>query len=106
MITYHGWGKLDSLVHTDRNAEASESTVIYTYKRRMDKNPAMELIVAVIIHRMDNEPWSDEELLAIKELEILEITQSGSVLGVNITIYNGERYEVDFKTSMVNERVS
>lgn len=29
LIIYSGWDKLDSLVHTNRNAEPNESTVIY-----------------------------------------------------------------------------
>lgn len=96
-ITYHGWDKLESIVHTDRNAEADESTVIYAYKKRMKKNPAMELMVTVMLHRMDNGEWTDEELSPIGKLEIMDITPTGSALGANITLYNGEKYEIDFK---------
>ena len=97
LIIYHGWDKLESLVHQNRNAEADESTVIYAYKKRMDKNPAMELMVTVLVHRMDNEEWTEEELSPIKELEIVDITPTGSALGANIVLHNGEKYEVDFK---------
>ncbi len=97
LITYHGWDKLESLVHTNRNAEANESTVIYAHKKRMDKNPAMELMVTVMIHRMDNEDWTEEELSPVKGLEIMDITPTGSAMGANITLYNGGKYEIDFK---------
>ena len=71
LITYNGWDKLDSLVHTNRNAEADESTVILcVYKRRMAKNPPMELMISVMIHRMDNQEWTAEELSPIKDIQI------------------------------------
>ncbi len=97
LITYHGWDKIDSLVHTNRNAEADESTVIYAYKKRTAKNPAMELMVTVMLHKMDDSEWTEEELSPIKELNIMDITSTGSALGANITLYNGEKYEIDFK---------
>ncbi|MCK9640360.1 MAG: DUF2264 domain-containing protein, partial [Prolixibacteraceae bacterium] len=50
LIAYHGWDALNTLVHSDRNAEADESTVIYTTRKRMAKNPAMELMIMVLLH--------------------------------------------------------
>ncbi|BBE18751.1 hypothetical protein AQPE_2916 [Aquipluma nitroreducens] len=97
LITYHGWDKLDSLVHTNRNAEADESTVIYAYKKRMAKNPPMELMISVMIHRMDNQEWTEEELSPIKDIQIMDITPEYSALGATITLFNGEKYEIDFK---------
>jgi hypothetical protein len=97
LITYHGWDKLDSLVHTNRNAEADESTVIFAYKRRMDKNPPMELMICVMLHRMDDNEWTEEELSPIKDIRIMEITPEYSALGAAITLYNDVMYEIDFK---------
>ena len=97
LITYHGWDKLNSLVHTNRNAEADESTVIFAYKKRMAKNPPMELMISVMIHRMDNQEWTEEELSPIKDIKIMDITPEYSALGASITLYNGEKYEIDFK---------
>ena len=97
LITYHGWDKLDSLVHTNRNAEADESTVIYAYKKRMAKNPPMELMISVMIHRMDNQEWTEEELSPIRDIQIVDITPEYSALGATITLFNGEKYEIDFK---------
>lgn len=97
LITYHGWDKLDSLVHINRNAEADESTVIYAYKKRMAKNPPMELMISVMIHRMDNQEWTEEELSPIKDIQIMDITPEYSALGATITLFNNEKYEIDFK---------
>lgn len=97
LITYNGWDTLDTLVHNNRNAEADESTVIYAYRKRMAKNPAMELMVTVLLHKTDDSEWTDEELSPIKGMEIAEVTTSWSALGATITLFNGDTYEVDFK---------
>ncbi|MGV8091544.1 MAG: DUF2264 domain-containing protein [Mangrovibacterium sp.] len=97
LITYNGWDKVDSLVHTNRNAEADESTVIYAWKRRMAKNPPIELMISVILHKTDNSEWTEEELSPIRKIDVMDIMPSGSPLGAIITLYNNEKYEVDFK---------
>jgi hypothetical protein len=97
MITYSGWDNVDSLVHSNRNAEADESTVIYAYKKRMAKNPPMELMVTVMLHKMDDSEWTEDELSPIKEIKIMDITPTYSALGATITLNNNEKYEIDFK---------
>ena len=97
LIAYKGWDKLESLTHSNRNAEADESTVIYAYKKRTQKNPPMELMITVMLHKMDDSPWTDEELSPIKEMKIMEVTPNASALGVKIKLSNNDVYEVDFK---------
>lgn len=97
LITYSGWDFLESLVHRDRNAEADESTVIYAYKKRMAKNPPMELMITALLHKTDDSEWTDEELNPVKEIKIREITPTYSALGATITLYNDEVYEIDFR---------
>jgi hypothetical protein len=97
LITYHGWDSLQSMVHSDCNAEAAESTVIYAYKKRMTKNPPMELMVSVMLHRMDDEPWTEQELSPVKDIRILDITPGFSALGAIVTLSNDDQYEIDFK---------
>lgn len=97
LITYCGWDNVDSLVHKNRNAEADESTVIYAHKKRIAKNPPLELMVSVMLHKMDDTDWTEVELSPIKDIKINEITPNCSVLGATITLSNGEKYEVDFK---------
>lgn len=97
LITYHGWDKTESLTHENRNAEADESTVVYAYKKRMDKNPAMELMITALLHKTDNSPWTEEELSPVKSIEIIDIMPSLSPLGAKITLHNNEVYTIDFK---------
>lgn len=96
MILYQGWDSMHTLIHKNRNAEADESTVIFAHKKRLDKNPSMELMIAVFLHKMDNSEWTKEELSPVKGFNIMDVTPSGSALGVDITLYNESKYIVDF----------
>lgn len=97
LITYTGWDTVDCLVHGKRNAEADESTVLYAHKKRVEKNPSMELMITVMLHRLDNDEWSERELSPIKDVKILDITPTHSVLGADITLSDDRVYNVDFK---------
>ena len=96
LIVYQGWDRVSTLVHSGRNAEADESTVLYAYKKRTSKNPAMELMITVLLHKMDDAEWTEEELSPIKAIECMEMTRSYSPLGATITLSNNQKYEIDF----------
>ena len=96
LIAYRGWDTASSMVHSGRNAEADESTVLYAYKKRTSKNPAMELMVTVLLHKMDDTEWTEEELSPIKEIKIMDMTPAYSPLGATITLFNHKKYEIDF----------
>ena len=97
MIVYSGWDKLESLVHKNRNAEAEESTVIYARKKRMEKNPPMELMISVMLHKTDNSEWTDQELSPLKNIDILEITPAFSSMGARITLWDDKVHEIYFE---------
>ena len=97
LVAYSGWDSTEILVHTDHNAESDKSTVIFARKKRMDKNPPMELMITVMLHRTDDAAWTKEELLPVKSIDVREIMPSGSPLGAIITLNNGTIYEIDFK---------
>jgi hypothetical protein len=104
LIAYSGWDRLDSLAHTDRNAETDESTVIYAYRKRTAKNPAMELMIAVFLHRTDDADWTEEELSPIKDIRILDVTPVFSPLGAEITLADGSVRKVYFSEVDGNRR--
>jgi hypothetical protein len=97
LITYNGWDKLDSLIHKNRNAEADESTVIFAHKKRTAKNSPIELMITVMLHKMDDSEWTEEELSPVKEFSILDVTGTYSVMGVKITLSDDKEYMIDFK---------
>jgi hypothetical protein len=97
LITYNGWDSVTHVVHKGRNAESEESTVLYASRKRTLKNPAMELMITVMLHKMDNSDWTEDELSPIQEFKIMEITPSGSPLGASIVLRGNKKYEIDFK---------
>ncbi len=104
MICYRGWDSLETLVHTNRNAEADESTVIFAHKKRLQKNPPMELMVTVLLHRTDNGQWTEDELDPIAAIEEMDITPVLSALGAKITLRNGKTYQVYYDRIDGNRR--
>ena len=97
MIIYGGWDALTSQVHSGFNAEATESTVLYAHRRRTSKNPTMELMISVMLHKTDDVPWTSEELDPLRHIESKDVMPSGSVLGAEIALLDGSRFVVDFK---------
>jgi hypothetical protein len=97
LISYCGWDKLESLVHSNRNAEADQSTVIFARKKRIRKNPPMELLITAMLHKMNDDEWTDEELSPVKEIKIIDITPNDSALGAFIVLADGNKYVIDFK---------
>lgn len=96
LISYHGWDRLKYLVHEGCNAEAQESTVLFAYKKRTTRNPAMELMVTVMLHKTDDSNWTDAELSPIKQTEIMDVTPRGAALGADITLSDDSCYHIDF----------
>jgi len=96
LIVYHGWDGASHRVHGGCNAEADESTVLYVHKKRTAKNPPMELMITVMLHKMDDAAWTAEELSPIKDIAVMDMMPSGSPLGAIITLADGQQYEVDF----------
>jgi len=97
LIAYSGWDSVEYLVHQGRNAEADESTVIFTRKKRLAKNPPMELMITAMLHKTDDSEWTDEELDPVKQIRIMDIMPSMSPMGAEIALRNDEKYTVDFK---------
>jgi hypothetical protein len=97
MIAYNGWDAIQSQVHCGFNAEAEESTVLFVHRKRTAKNPAMELMITVMLHKTDDTPWTPEELEPVKDIRITEVTSSGSVLGAEITLADNTTHMVDYK---------
>lgn len=98
LVCYHGWDSLAALVHSGFNAEAEESTVLYAYKKRTEKNPPMELMIMAMLQKTGDGEWTEEELSPVRSIELMEITPSFAPLGARITLRTGDTYLVDFDT--------
>jgi hypothetical protein len=104
LIIYSGWDGLSSVINTNRNAEADESTVIYAYRKRTAKNPSMELMISVLLHKTDDTEWTPEELSPISKIKIMDVTPASSPLGTEITIHDQQTYKVYFEEIDGNRR--
>jgi hypothetical protein len=97
LIAYHGWDSVQSQVHRGFNAETEESTVLGACRKRTNKNPAMELMISVMLHKTNDTPWTEEELSPLKNIKLVDVMPSGSVIGAELTLFDGSRRVVDFK---------
>jgi hypothetical protein len=97
LIVYNGWDRIQSLVHKGFNAEGDESTVLNAYRKRTTKNPAMELMISVMLHSTSDAPFTTQELSPITDIILLDVMPSGSVVGAEITLSSGVKHVVDFK---------
>ncbi len=97
LLKYSGWDQIGDQVHEGRNNEADESTVLYVYRKRTQKNPAMELMITAMLHKTDDSPWTEEELTPVRDIRIMDVTPSLSVLGAEIALADGTKRTVDFK---------
>lgn len=104
LITYAGWDSLESLTHNNCNAEADESTVIFARRKRTSKNPAMELMISVFLHRTDDREWSTEDLDPVRQIRIMDVTPAFSPLGAEITTRDNKLYRVYFEEIDGNRR--
>jgi len=96
-VAYHGWDNAQAQVHRGFNAEADESTVLGAYRKRTSRNPAMEMLISVMLHKTDDSAWTTDELSPLKNIKLMDVMPSGSVIGAELTMADGAKYVVDFK---------
>lgn len=96
-LAYHGWDSVQAQVHRGFNAETDESAVLGAYRKRTAKNPAVELMISVMPHKTDDSAWTAAELAPIKDIKLMDVMPSGSVLGAEITLADGTKHTIDFK---------
>lgn len=96
MTVLAGWDTLGTRVHSGLNAEEERSTVIYASRERLAKNPAMELLISIQLHRTDAQEWSTDDLNVVESIETHTIMPSGSPLGATVTFAGGRQSTIDF----------
>jgi len=57
----------------------------------------MELLITVMLHKMNDSAWTPEELDPIKEIEIMDVTPNYSTMGAILTLSDDHKYVVDFQ---------
>lgn len=53
--------------------------------------------ISVMLHKTDNTPWTKAQLSPLKNIQLLDVMPSGSVIGAKLTLADGSTRVVDFK---------
>jgi len=96
MIAIYGWDKLSFIRHTNLNPEAKESTVIYAERIREKDYCGMEIMITVMLHRLDNGHWVRDDLIPIRSFKIIPFAPSGNACGVKLKLRNEREYLIDY----------
>ena len=94
--TVHGWDTLAAMEHEGLHPEADHSTVLYAQRTRQEDYGGMEIVLSVLLHRIDNEAWTADELMPVDRFEILPIAPSGNACGVSLRLKDGREYLIDY----------
>jgi hypothetical protein len=70
--------------------------VLFAYRKRTTRNPAMELMISVMLHKTSDAPFTAKELSPIKAIKLFDVMPSGSAVGAEITLADGVKHVVDF----------
>ena len=97
LVAYRGWDGLDAAVHAGLNAEADESTVLFARRAREKDSTGTDLVVALMLHRTDDGPWTPEELDPVGAMEVVPWTASGQPCGLRLDLRDGRRLVIDFE---------
>jgi hypothetical protein len=97
IVAVHGWSSLSSVRHSELNPEAEESTALYAERTRQQDYSGIELFITVMLHRLDGDEWTDDELMPIRRWHIILWTKEGFPCAVEIELKDGRTITVDYK---------
>ena len=97
LVACHGWDGVDAMVHQERHPESDQSTVLYAHRRRDRDYRGMDVVVTLLLHKLTNDPWTEEELGIVKSCELIPWTSTGSPCGMRIELANGKTVEIDYR---------
>lgn len=95
LVALAGWDRLDAVVHHGFHPEADESTVIFAEWTHADRLPGSEPRIALLLHKADDAPWTDDELMPVDSWESPRISELG-IRGVRIRLKEGRTVNVNY----------
>ncbi len=92
----HGWDNLAAMEHEKLNTEARTSTILYAQRTREVDYGGMEIVISVLLHRLDDGEWDTDELMPIADYEVQPLAPSGNACGVSLRLKDGRNYLIDY----------
>jgi hypothetical protein len=97
VTNYQGWDTLATVDHQGQHPEAAASTLVYLSRTDGARYGAPEILIAIQLHKTDDQPWTDEELQPIRSVGPLTPGTPETLGGIRITLKSGENHEIDFR---------
>jgi hypothetical protein len=96
LVACRGWDGVAAAAHVGKHPESDRSTVIFAHRTHEKDYRGMEILVTVLLHKLGDEPWLDEELDVVKDCAIIPWSESGSPMGARLTLSDGRSLEIDY----------
>lgn len=96
LVVARGWQELSSHRDNGLHPETRESLLLSTTSRHSGRYSGAPLRISLLLHRIDAEDWSDEELWPFTDLRIHAIGPTGSAPFVEFMLRDGQERTVDF----------
>jgi hypothetical protein len=98
MCNVLGWDKLAVRENEGLHPEAQFSSLLYAEKQDQEhRYGPVEILVSVLLHKTDDQPWNKDELQPVKEILPLVEGVPLHLGGLRVILKSGTSYAVDFK---------
>jgi len=97
LVPIHGWSRCDSVQRKGLNPEAEASTVIYAEHTREADYSGVEVFITVMLHRLDDGEWTEDELMPVKYWEIIPWTDEGYPCAIRLELKDGRIFTIDYR---------
>lgn len=96
LVALQGWDLLDAVVHQGFHPEAAESTVVFAEWTHSERLPPLHPRLSLLLHKCDDTPWTDEELMPVESWETPRISELG-IYGARIRLKDGRSLSVSYE---------
>jgi len=96
LVALSGWDHVDAVVHRGFNAEVEESTVLFAEWAHPERLPPMQPRITLLLHKCDDSPWTDEELMPVAAWESPRVSELG-IHGVRVRLKDGRALAISYE---------
>lgn len=97
LVRIHGWEEFVTRRECGLHPDAPESVLPGLVSRRAERYQGEPLRIALMLHRCDDQSWTDEDLWPFAKVEVKPWNSGGSSPAVKFTLLDGSVRLVDFQ---------